>query len=196
MAEADSITELKATLRRDALARRELLPADKRAAAAETIASNPFPVEVPSGTIVSAYSPMKSELNPVPLMRRLADAGARFALPVVEGRGKPLILRAWAFGDKLGSGVWGIREPLPEAPEVYPDIMLVPLAAFDRSGQRIGYGAGYYDMTITRIRSLKSVTAIGIAYAAQEIASVPATEFDARLDLVITEREIIDFRGL
>ena len=144
---------------------------------------------------MSGFSPLKSEINPVPLMRKLADAGARLALPVVAGRGKPLIMRAWAFGEPLHAGVWGIREPRPEAPEVAPDILLVPLLAFDRSGHRIGYGAGYYDMTITRCARPKPVLAIGIAFAAQEIDAVPATPRDARLDLVLTEREMIDLRG-
>lgn len=188
------VTELKAALRRDALARRDTLPAPDRAAAAETITSRTFPVAVPRGAVVSGYSPMKSELNPVPLMRKLADAGAQLALPVVAGRGKPLVMRAWKFGEALASGVWGIREPKPDAPEVFPDIFLVPLAAFDRHGNRIGYGAGYYDMTITRVRAMKPTLAVGLAFAAQEIDKVPATPFDARLDLVLTEREIIDFR--
>ncbi|HKS87769.1 MAG TPA: 5-formyltetrahydrofolate cyclo-ligase, partial [Pseudolabrys sp.] len=78
--------------------------------------------------------------------------------------------------------------------EVAPDILIVPLAAFDRSGHRIGFGAGYYDMTINSLRSRKPVTAVGIAFAAQEIPHVPATDRDARLDLVLTEREVIDFR--
>jgi 5-formyltetrahydrofolate cyclo-ligase len=138
---------------------------------------------------------MKSEFNPVPLMRKLSDAGAQLALPVVAGRGKPLTMRAWSFGEELGSGVWGIREPKADAPEVFPDILLVPLAAFDRTGHRIGYGAGYYDMTITRIRAMKPTIAIGVAFAAQEIEKVPATPFDARLDLVLTEREVIDLRS-
>ena len=104
-------------------------------------------------------------------------------------------MRAYAFGDTLASGQWGIREPKPEAPEVFPDILLVPLAAFDRAGHRIGYGAGYYDMTIAGLRAMKPITAVGIAYAAQEIDAVPATPRDARLDLVLTERGVIDFRG-
>jgi 5-formyltetrahydrofolate cyclo-ligase len=115
-------------------------------------------------------------------------------LPVIQGRGSPLIMRAWAFGETLGSGVWGIREPKAEAPEVFPDILIVPLLLFDRSGYRLGYGAGYYDMTIARLRAMKPVTAIGLAFAAQEIAEVPKTPRDARLDLVLTEREIIDLR--
>lgn len=138
---------------------------------------------------------MKTEINPIPLMRKLADAGAKLALPAIAGRGKPLIMRAWTFGEPLASGQWGIREPVPEAPEVAPDILIVPLAAFDRVGHRIGYGAGYYDMTINALRAKKKITAIGIAFAAQEIPQVPATERDARLDLVLTEREVIDFRS-
>jgi 5-formyltetrahydrofolate cyclo-ligase len=189
------VTSDKTLLRALALARRDALPAPARAAAAEAIAAREFPVAVPAGTIVSGFSPMKSEIDPVPLMRKLADAGARLALPVVAGRGKPLILRAWNFGAPLISGVWGIREPSPDAPELEPDILIVPLAAFDRSGHRIGYGAGYYDMTITRLRARKPILAIGIAFAAQEIAAVPATTSDARLDLVLTEREVIDCRG-
>ena len=159
------------------------------------IAARPFPVDV-AGKIVSGFSPMKTEINPMPLMRKLADVGARLALPAIAGRGKPLIMRAWSFGAPLASGQWGIREPTADAPEVAPDILIVPLAAFDRAGHRIGYGAGYYDMTINALRARKPVTANGIAFAAQEIPHVPATERDARLDLVLTEREVIDFRSV
>jgi 5-formyltetrahydrofolate cyclo-ligase len=184
----------KVLLRQEALARRDAMPAAARAAAVDAVTQRPFPVAIASGAIVSGYSPMKSEFNPVPLMRKLADAGAKLALPVTPKRGNPLIMRAWAFGEELASGVWGIREPKSDAPEVFPDIMLVPLAAFDRAGHRIGYGAGYYDMTIARIRAMKSVTAIGLAFAVQEIGKVPATPFDQQLDLVLTENEIIEVR--
>ena len=87
-----------------------------------------------------------------------------------------------------------IREPTPEAAAVDPDVLIVPLAAFDRAGHRICFGAGYYDMTIRALRAKKKITAVGIAFAAQEIPRVPATERDERLDLVLTEREIIDLR--
>jgi 5-formyltetrahydrofolate cyclo-ligase len=135
--------------------------------------------------------PLKSEISPLPLMRKLAEAGATLALPVVAGKGKPLIMRAWDFDTPLASGVWGIREPMPDAPAVDPDILIVPLLAFDRRGHRLGYGAGYYDMTIAGLRARKTVLAVGIAFAAQEIAQVPTTPRDARLDLVLTERETI-----
>ena len=184
----------KAELRRQALARRDALPAGERAQAAETIATRAFPVAVAPGAIVAGFMPMKSEINPLPLMRKLAAAGARLALPVVAGQGKPLIMRAWAFGEPLIAGVWGIREPAPLAPAVAPDILIVPILAFDRAGQRIGYGAGYYDLTIAALRARQAVVAIGVAFAAQEIAAVPATSRDAPLDLVLTEREVIDLR--
>ena len=155
-----------------------------------------FPVEArASGTVVSGFMPLKSEINPLPLLLKLGRAGAQLALPVVAGKGKPLIMRAWSPGEPLAAGVWGIREPKPDAPEVAPDILLVPLLAFDRRGHRIGYGAGYYDMTIAQLRSIKPVIAAGIAFAAQEIEQVPVTPRDARLDLVLTEREVIDLRG-
>ena len=189
-----SIKDLKSELRRSAFAKRDALPAPMRAAAAETIAGRTFPVPVPAGAVVSGYSPMNSELNPVPLMRKLADAGAQLALPVVQGRGKPLVMRAWSFGEALTSGIWGIREPTAQAAEVFPDIMLVPLAAFDRAGHRIGYGAAYYDMTIARIRAMKPVIAVGLGFAAQEADTIPVEPHDARLDLVLTEHEIVDFR--
>jgi 5-formyltetrahydrofolate cyclo-ligase len=195
MPKQPAIDDLKATMRREALARRDALPAELRTAAAQTIAARPFPIAVPPGAIVSGFMPMKSEINPLPLLRALADAGARLALPAVAGKGKPLIMRAYAFGELLASGVWAIREPRPDAPEVAPDILIVPLLAFDRRGHRIGYGAGYYDMTISALRAKKAIVAAGIAFAAQEIAEVPTTPRDARLDLVLTEHETIDLRA-
>jgi 5-formyltetrahydrofolate cyclo-ligase len=191
----DAISNQKSEIRRAAVGRRDALPADARRAAAEAIAARQFPLAVSPATVVSGFMPLKSEINPLPLMKKLAEAGAMLALPVVAGRGKPLIMRAWQWGEPLAEGVWGIRQPKPEASELEPDILLVPLLAFDRAGHRIGYGAGYYDMTLARLRSRKPVTAIGIAFAAQEIAAVPTTPRDERLDLVLTEREVIEIKA-
>jgi 5-formyltetrahydrofolate cyclo-ligase len=186
--------ELKAALRRAALARRKALPADERQAAGQAVAERGLPVDVAPGYVVSGFSPFKSEISPLPLLRRLADAGASLALPVVTGRAQPLTMRAWSFGAPLVSGVWGIREPAADAPEVYPDILIVPLLAFDRRGYRLGYGGGFYDRTIARLRTMKPVTAVGLAFAAQQIDEVPVTPRDERLDLVLTEGGTIDFR--
>jgi len=191
-----SVEVAKQELRRVALVRRDSLSPQERAVAAQVVAARALPVTVSSGLVVSGYSPLNSEINPIPLLRRFADAGASLALPVVSGRGQPLLMRAWNFGEPLGSGVWGIREPLSSAPEILPDVLIVPLLAFDRRGHRIGYGAGYYDMTITRLRAVKSITAIGMAFACQEVDRVPVTPRDARLDLVLTENGDIDCRKM
>ena len=191
----DVVSQLKADLRRAGQARRDALPADMRKAAAEAIAGRPFPVAITPGRIVSGFMPLKSEINPLPLMRKLAEAGAGLALPVVAGRGKPLIMRGWIWGEPLVAAVWGIHEPPSQAPTVDPDIVLVPLLAFDRAGHRIGYGAGYYDLTIAQLRAKKPITAVGIAFAAQEVQTVPTTASDAPLDLVLTENETIDLRN-
>jgi len=191
----DLVITAKSELRREASARRDALPPDARQAAAEAIAARPFPLAIAPGTIVSGFMPMNTEINPLPLMRKLAGQGARLALPVMAGRGKPLIMRAWVSGEPLSAGVWGIREPEPEAAEVNPDILLVPLVAFDRAGHRIGYGGGYYDRTIAQLRARKAVIAVGLAFATQEVPAVPTTPRDERLDLVLTEREVIDLRG-
>jgi 5-formyltetrahydrofolate cyclo-ligase len=193
---SDMLQTEKDKFRQAAIARRDALPPEMRKAAAETIAACGFPFRISPGMTVSGFMPLKTEINPLPLMQKLAEQGARLALPVVAGRGKPLVMRQWGWDEPLASGVWGIREPKPDAPEVEPDIVLVPLLAFDRAGHRIGYGAGYYDMTITGLRAKKPVTAVGMAFAAQEIAAVPATSRDARLDLVLTEKEVIDLRVL
>jgi len=171
------------------------MPADERAAAAEQIAAREFPIAITPGVLVSGFMPMKTEINPLPLMKKLAGTGASLALPAIKGRGSPLIMRAYAFGDEFARGQWGIREPKPEAPEVAPDIVIVPLAAFDRAGNRIGYGAGYYDMTLHALRAKKPVIAIGLAFAAQEMPQVPTDDRDERLDLVLTERGVIDLRA-
>jgi 5-formyltetrahydrofolate cyclo-ligase len=194
-----ALTE-KAALRSTALQRRDSISAATRAAAAEALAARPLPIDLAaaaaeSAAVVSGFWPIRSEINPLPLLRRFAAAGARLALPTIVQRGQPLRFRGFAFGEELAHGQWGIREPKPDAPELDPDVLLVPLAAFDRRGHRIGYGAGYYDLTLKALRAVKSITAIGLAFALQELDAIPALPHDARLDLVLTERELIDCRG-
>jgi len=190
----DAVLIQKTELRRQAAQTRDALPAAAREAAANALGARAFPLPLRPGVVVSGYMPLKSEVSPLPLMRALLAQGVRLALPVIAGRGRPLLMRAWAWGEPLAAGVWGIREPKAEAAEVEPDILLVPLLAFDRAGRRLGYGAGYYDLTIARLRSVKAIVAVGVAFAAQEVAAVPATFRDAPLDLVLTEHEVIDLR--
>ena len=184
-------TAAKDVLRRDVLARRDALDPAERARAAKVIAERGLPVLMPPGAVVSGFMPIRSEINPLPLMRRLMDLGARLALPVVAGRGLPLAFRGWAPGDELLRGQMGLREPRPDKPEVEPDIVLAPLAVFDRRGYRIGFGAGYYDMSLNALRARRPTVALGLAYAMQEVDTVPAEAHDARLDFVLTERETI-----
>ena len=185
----------KSDLRASALAARDALSSEARAAAAAAIAARGLPVAIAPGIIVSAYSPIRSEIDPAPLMRALGLQGARLALPAVLARGKALAFRAWSSNDRLMLGPLGILEPSPAAAEVVPDILLVPLAAFDRLGHRIGYGAGHYDYTLAHLRKVKPVTAIGLAFAAQEIDAVPVLQHDERLDYVLTETRCFDFRS-
>jgi len=182
-------------LRAKALARRDALSAAARKAAAEAVAATPLPVELPAGTIVAGYSPIGSELDPLPLLQALAARGAALALPVVIARDHALIFRAFASGDVLVRGAYGIFQPSSDAAEVDPDIVLVPLAAFDRAGHRIGYGRGYYDRTLQALRAMKKITVIGLAFAVQEIDIVPRLAHDEQLDCVLTERGLIDLRS-
>src|SRR3954452_19099347 len=190
-----SSTPSKGDLRTAALARRDALSDRQRAAAAEAIAKRGLPLAIKPGSAVAGYSPIRNEVDPVPLMQTLAAGGARLALPVVPARAKSLIFRAWSPNDRLMLGPLGILEPSPAAAELIPDMVLVPLAAFDRAGHRIGYGAGHYDFTLAHLRKRKANLAIGLAFAAQEIPAVPTAEHDVRLDLVLTENEAIDFRS-
>ena len=185
----------KADLRAAALAARNALSGRQRAAAAQAIALRGLPFEIIPGAVVAGYSPIRGEIDPAPLMRKLAAQGAQLALPAVMARGKSLAFRAWSPDDRLMLGPLGILEPSPAAAEMIPDIMLVPLAAFDRLGHRIGYGAGHYDHTLAHLRKVKPIAAIGLAFAAQEIEAVPALAHDVALDYVLTEAQVLDFRS-
>jgi 5-formyltetrahydrofolate cyclo-ligase len=185
----------KSSLRAIALAARDALPVADRRRAAQAIAMRRFPVPLGEGTIVAGYSPIRSECDPVPLMRSLAAKGAQLALPIVHAKDKELSFSEWRQGEQLVAGPYGILQPRAEAIPLEPDVILVPLTAFDRRCRRIGYGAGYYDRTLSGLRKRKVVIAVGIAFAAQEVEAIPLAEHDERLDLVLTEREIVDFRS-
>jgi 5-formyltetrahydrofolate cyclo-ligase len=191
-----SATPSKGDLRIAALARRDALSDEQRTAASEAIAKRGLPIGIKPGTIVAGYSPIRSELDPAPLMKNLAAQGVQLALPAITARGKSLIFRAWSPNDRLMLGSLGILEPSPAAAELTPDIMLVPLAAFDRAGHRIGYGAGHYDVTLAHLRKAKGAIAIGVAFAVQEIKAVPIQPHDVALDYVLTEKHAFDFRSL
>jgi 5-formyltetrahydrofolate cyclo-ligase len=185
----------KADLRSAALAKRDALSDKQRAAAAKALARRGLPIAIAQGAVVAGYSPIRNEIDPFPLLRTLAAQGARLALPAVMARGKSLAFRAWSPDDRLTQGPLGIPEPSPAAAEIIPDIVLLPLAAFDRAGHRIGYGAGHYDFTLAHLRKMKTIAAIGLGFAVQEIELVPALSHDVALDYVLTETKVFDFRS-
>src|SRR3954467_115000 len=185
----------KAELRAAALAKRDALSDKQRAKSAQALAKRGLPFEITHGMVVSGYAPIRSEIDPAPLLQKIASLGARLALPVINARGKSLTFRAWSPSDRLMLGPLGIPEPSPGAVELIPDVMLVPLAAFDRNGHRIGYGAGHYDHTFAHLRKIHHVTGVGLAFAIQETPAIPSLSHDVALDFVLTEKDVFDFRS-
>lgn len=166
---------------------RERIPADTRERCARQIAETGIGFAVAArDAVVSGYRAIEAELDPAALLEGLAGAGLRTCLPVIQGRGKPLLFRAWRPGDVLEAGSWGIEQPGRTAIEMEPDVLLVPMLAFDQRGYRLGYGGGFYDRTLERLRALKPVIAIGLAFDEQEVETVPTGPHDVRLDWVLT----------
>ena len=148
-----------------ALARRAAAFALHGRAAGERLARHGLDFLAPlPGAIVSGFSAIRDEIDAAALLGRLAGEGHRLALPVLQGKGQPLLFRQWSPGDATAAATWGIAEPLPDRPVLEPDVVLVPLLAFDAEGYRLGYGGGFYDRTLERLRKLKPVVAVGIGY--------------------------------
>ena len=137
--------------------------------------------------VVAGYWPVRGEIDPRPLMETFLLEQAQLALPVVAAKDAPLQFRAWAPGDALEAGAFGIEVPQAKRPVLTPTLVLVPLAAFDARCHRIGYGAGYYDRTLTALRAAGPVVAVGLAYEGQRVRRVPAGRHDVALDHVVTE---------
>jgi len=144
--------------------------------------------------VVSAFHPIREEPDILALLDALAEEGYATALPVVAGRGTHLTFRLWRPGEPTLLGGMGIPEPIESAPAVEPDLLFVPLACFDRRGHRIGYGAGYYDRSLARLRAMKTIHAVGVAYGVCEVAAVPYEAHDQSLDVIVTEQETIFVR--
>jgi 5-formyltetrahydrofolate cyclo-ligase len=139
-----------------------------------------------AGAVVSGFSAIKDEIDAGPLLLRLAGEGFQLALPVMLGKGKPLLFRAWIPGDEMAAATWGIAEPLPSRPVLEPDVVLVPLLAFDDKGYRLGYGRGFYDRTLAGLRAKKPIVTVGVAYDELRIDAVPHLDYDQRIDWVLT----------
>ena len=181
------MSEAKQSLRAEMKTLRDELSA-RDPDAGETLADK-FPMKLIEryGPIVAVYLPIGSEIDPRPLMNRLTAAGAKLALPCVQGDGS-MVYRAYTRGDMLEQRPFGLLEPNPEVPEVQPTLVLTPLLAFDRNGNRLGYGKGHYDRALTRLREQGRVFVCGLAFFGQEVEDVPAETHDVPLDWVMTER--------
>lgn len=178
----------KATLRSERLAARDAISAEDRIEKSMKLAEiGGGLIEVEPGAEVSGFFPIRSEVDVRPLMQQLRERGARLSVPVVMDK-QTIIFRELAPGAPLVSTGFGTFGPGPEAREVEPDVMLVPLAAFDRAGHRIGYGAGFYDRAIARLHDKgRRPKLIGIAFDCQQIDVVPAEAHDVALDAILTE---------
>jgi 5-formyltetrahydrofolate cyclo-ligase len=154
------------------------------------IASHAEALQIPKGSVVGGYHALPDEADPAVLLERLVELGCHVAYPRVAGKGLPLDFHRVPDGEVLAPGAFGIHEPLDIWPRATPDMLLVPLLAFDASGHRLGYGGGFYDRTI----ALLKVPAIGIAFAGQEVDRLPHQSHDAQLDAILTERGLTKFR--
>jgi 5-formyltetrahydrofolate cyclo-ligase len=146
-------------------------------------------VRLRPAAIVAGYLPIGDEIDVRPLLQRLRADGHAIVLPRVVRAQAPLTFGGWGDGDELEPGPFGTLQPPAIAGTLVPDVLILPLLAFDRQGYRLGYGGGYYDRTLAVLRGQRAVTAIGVAYAAQEVEAVPHDRHDQRLDWVVTERE-------
>ena len=185
---------MKLKLRQDALRRRAAAHGRHKVDAGQIVRGLGLDLigTLPGG-VVSGYFPIRDELDTVPLLTGVIEAGLQVALPAIAAKATPLMFRAWRLGDALETKPFGLQEPLPASPTLLPDILLVPLAAFDSSGYRIGYGGGYYDRTLELYRKSRQVTAIGVAYDEQEVPCFQHEPHDQRLDYLITPTGVRTF---
>jgi 5-formyltetrahydrofolate cyclo-ligase len=148
---------------------------------------------LPPGAIVAGYWAFREEADARELMLALAARGHPLALPCVVARHTPLRFQLWRETDSMRVSPFGVTEPETDAEVVTPSVLLVPLLAFDSDGFRLGYGGGYYDRTLEVLRKLRPIRAIGIAYAGQEMDTLPREPHDQRLDAVLTELGLWSF---
>lgn len=178
----------KAGLRSERLAARDALSATERAEQSAAIVQRGLnDLYVPEGAVVSGYYPIRSEADVMPLLAALSSRGALLCLPAVIDR-ETIVFRAYDPAEPLVDAGWGTKGPRPDAPVIDPDIILMPLSAFDGAGNRIGYGAGHYDRAIDRMRKRGlSPRLVGVAFSCQEVGSVPADPHDVPMEAILTE---------
>jgi len=151
------------------------------------LAGHAAKLKLASGSVVGGYHALPHEADPAQLLQALVALGCHIAFPRIVAQGLPLEFHLVPDGEVLREGAHGIHEPDAHWPSVKPDLLLVPLLAFDRSGHRLGYGGGFYDRTLSAFRHSSVIRAIGVAYAAQEVEGIPAEPHDMPLDGILTE---------
>lgn len=147
----------------------------------------------PASTPVALYASLPGELDSLPLLCALAEKGFPTLLPVAAAKATPLAFRLWRPGDPLACGRFGLREPVATAPEMVPKILFAPLLGFDDSGTRLGFGGGYYDATLARLRADGLIAAGGLAFSRQRAERIPREKHDEGLDFVVTETKVFEF---
>lgn len=183
------IADRKAAARIAASEVRKIAHADRKETAGLALAAKGLDfADVSPGQIVSGFIPYQTEIDTRPLMAKLTAMGVITCLPVVIRNNEPLEFRVWSPGDETMPGRWKIPIPLESAAVVDPDVLLVPMLSFDGEGYRLGYGGGFYDRTLEKLRQQKPVVAIGVAYSAQEVDAVIRNEHDQPLDWILTEK--------
>lgn len=148
-------------------------------------------IAIPKGAVVGGYWPIGRELNVKPLLRHLVKQGHVVVLPYAHERGTPLEFREWKERHEMVLDNFQIPAPGPEARILVPDILIVPVLSFDRAGRRLGYSAGFYDVTLAHLRERHKIIAVGVGFATQEVPRVPTDEHDQSLDFIVTERGVI-----
>ena len=148
-------------------------------------------LEPHAGQTLSGYMPIRTEIDPLGVMAKMAASGF-VTVPVIEGAGRPLTFRQWTPSCEMVAGPFGARVPASGA-WLEPEVLIVPLVAFDRNGGRLGYGGGFYDRTLEMLRARRKTIAVGFAYGGQEAEGLPLEPTDQPLDAIITERETIIF---
>jgi 5-formyltetrahydrofolate cyclo-ligase len=188
----------KSRLRAELRAARASVPPDMAAEAAARIAARGLAFVLggglaPETTPVALYASLPGELDSLPLLAALAEAGHPTLLPVAGVKATPLTFRLWRPGDPLAAGRFGLREPVAAAPAMVPRILFAPLLGFDAEGTRLGFGGGYYDATLAQLRAQGLILAGGLAFSCQKATKIPRERHDEGLDFVITEKETLTF---
>ena len=187
--------QIKQISRQEALETRSKIAASRDGGAAAGRLKDNFLSEfdIEADLSVAAYWPFRDEIDVRPLFAGLEAMGCNCLLPVMMGRNEPLQFHQWKPGDVLESSRFGVLEPSKFHPSTTPDVVILPLLAFDRHGTRLGYGGGYYDTTLKALRGKGGVLAIGVAYHDQELNDIPSDVHDQKMDALVTDRAVIRF---